>query len=248
MGPWWPFMQASSLPLAASKVYTHMSAPPATKRLLSTGLSVAVSMSISRLCCARTSYRSASMIVTCLPEAVVRVLVPSFNSMSMMLPVSFTSFTHEPPPLRSHTRITPSSAPVMMWPPSMDHSSLRTATPCLMMVGSALGLPRSKMRIILSLPPVASRAPSALKSTLLTMWLWSKAWSSAPLMASHSLAEKSALPVAHCVAVRFSFADHTAPLCPSNVPIQSPVDADRSMGSLSTQPDTKKTPSGVSGL
>ena len=40
-------------------------------------------------------------------------------------------------------------------------------------------------------------------------------------------------PVATCVADLFNFADHTAPLCPSKVPIQSPVSPSRSIGFLS---------------
>lgn len=99
-----------------------------------------------------------------------------------------------------------------------------------------------------------------------TWWSWS------PESASQILAEKSAAPVAARKAGLSSFADHTAPLCPSNVPTQSPVSPRRSIGLLSrhayevavvstrtstkmrTQhvphpqddlPDIKKTPSGV---
>ena len=43
-------------------------------------------------------------------------------------------------------------------------------------------------------------------------------------------AEKSAAPVAALVASLFSVAPHTAPLCPSNVPIQSPVSPCLSIG------------------
>ena len=45
-----------------------------------------------------------------------------------------------------------------------------------------------------------------------------------------SYAEKSAAPVAAFVASLLRVAPHTAPLCPSNVPIQSPVSPCRSIG------------------
>ena len=45
-----------------------------------------------------------------------------------------------------------------------------------------------------------------------------------------SYAVKSAAPVAACVASLFKVALHTAPLCPSKVPIQSPVSPCRNIG------------------
>jgi len=72
--------------------------------------------------------------------------------------------------------------------------------------------------------------------------------SSAPDTASHSLAVKSAAPVAASVAFSSSRAAHTAPLCPANVPIQSPVSPRRSMGHLSWHAETRKTPSAVGRL
>lgn len=48
-------------------------------------------------------------------------------------------------------------------------------------------------------------------------------------------AEKSAAPVAAFVASWFKVALHTAPLCPSKVPIQSPVSPCRNMGFPSNQ-------------
>lgn len=94
-------------------------------------------------------------------------------------------------------------------------------------------------------------------STARTMWRWSRDNKLSPLVASHTRAEKSAdpettnmkpqnlariihQPVAARVASRFSFADQTAPLWPSKVPIQSPELASRSIGSLSRQALTKK--------
>lgn len=59
---------------------------------------------------------------------------------------------------------------------------------------------------------------------------------------------KSPDPVRAKVASLFSLALQTAPLCPLNVPIQSPVSPLRSIGSLSWQALIKKTPSGVTGL
>ena len=64
----------------------------------------------------------------------------------------------------------------------------------------------------------------------MTMCLCSNLYSSSPVMAFHSRAEKSALAVAACVAGAFRVAPHTHPLCPSNVPIQSPVSPLRIMG------------------
>lgn len=46
---------------------------------------------------------------------------------------------------------------------------------------------------------------------------------------------KSAAPVAACVAAVLRATPHTAPLCPSNVPIQSPVSPCRSIGFPSEQ-------------
>ena len=77
------------------------------------------------------------------------------------------------------------------------------------------------------------------------MCLWLNVASSSPETASHSLAEKSAEPVAASSAELSSFADQTAPLCPAYVPIQSPLSPRRSIGSLSWQPEMRKTPSGV---
>ena len=47
---------------------------------------------------------------------------------------------------------------------------------------------------------------------------------------NESYAEKSAAPVAAFVASLLRVAPQTAPLCPSNVPIQSPVSPCRSIG------------------
>ena len=86
------------------------------------------------------------------------------------------------------------------------------------------------MRSSFSDPPVSSRWQSPEKHTDLTMCLCSNLYSSSPVMAFHSRAEKSALAVAACVAGAFRVAPHTHPLCPSNVPIQSPVSPLRIMG------------------
>ena len=62
------------------------------------------------------------------------------------------------------------------------------------------------------------------------MCLCAKLNTSSPDTASHTRAEKSADAVATCVAGVFRHALHTAPLWPSNVPIQSPVSPFRSIG------------------
>jgi hypothetical protein len=62
------------------------------------------------------------------------------------------------------------------------------------------------------------------------MCLCAKLNTSSPDTASHTRAEKSADAVAACVAGVFRHALHTAPLWPSNVPIQSPVSPLRSIG------------------
>ena len=61
------------------------------------------------------------------------------------------------------------------------------------------------------------------------------------------MAVKSADPVAARVAGAFRQALHTAPLCPSNVPIQSPVVPLRSMGLPSLLALTMNRPSLVTG-
>jgi hypothetical protein len=68
------------------------------------------------------------------------------------------------------------------------------------------------------------------------------------VIAFHRRAEKSALAVAPCVAGAFSVAPHTHPLCPSNVPIQSPVSPFRSIGWPSLLLEIKNTPSSVTSL
>ena len=60
------------------------------------------------------------------------------------------------------------------------------------------------------------------------------------MTASQTLALKSPEPVAHNLASEHSFALQTAPLCPANVPIQSPVVASLSMGWPSKQALTRK--------
>merc|ERR1719228_1931507 len=97
------------------------------------------------------------------------------------------------------------------------------------------GCSRSKIRSTLSLLAVANAALSLLKLTDLTMCLCWRVSSSSPLRASHSLAEKSAAPVAALVASLFTSTPHTAPLWPSNVPIQSPVSPCLNMGFPSLQ-------------
>ena len=81
-----------------------------------------------------------------------------------------------------------------------------------------------------------------------TMCLCAKLKSSSPLIASHTRAEKSADAVAACVAGALRHADHTAPLWPSKVPIQSPVSPLRSMGLPSFEAEIRNTPSSVAVL
>merc|ERR1719361_2666588 len=94
--------------------------------------------------------------------------------------------------------------------------------PSNLMIGS-LGCSRSNILKTLSLLPVARAALSLLKLTLLTMCLCWRVSSSSPDRASHTFAEKSAAPVAALLASLLMSTPHTAPLWPSNVPIQSPV-------------------------
>ncbi len=84
---------------------------------------------------------------------------------------------------------------------------------------------------------------TGLNSTVRTTRLCSNVCMQSPLMAFQSLAVESADPVAARVAPPLSFADHTAPVCPSKVPIQSPVTPSRSMGNLSWDAERKKRPS-----
>uniref|UniRef100_A0A6B0UE51 Putative secreted protein n=1 Tax=Ixodes ricinus TaxID=34613 RepID=A0A6B0UE51_IXORI len=95
----------------------------------------------------------------------------------------------------------------------------------------------SKTLIVLSLLPVRSLTPSASKSTHRTMWGWVKVCSSSPATAFHSFAVKSAAPVAALEASLLSATPHTAPLWPTNVPIQSPVSPCLSIGLPSLQAD-----------
>lgn len=72
------------------------------------------------------------------------------------------------------------------------------------------------------------------KSTDLTTCLCLNSWSSLPVVAHHSLTVKSPLAVAAKVRVCAStLADQTAPLCPTNDPIQSPVSPFLTCGNLS---------------
>ena len=104
----------------------------------------------------------------------------------------------------------------------------------------------SKMRSFASLPPVRSCRESDDQSAARTMCLCLNSSSSSPVSASHTLAEKSPETVAHLVASGLSAAPHTAPLCPSKVPIQSPVSPDRIIAVLSWHAESRKTPSSVS--
>ena len=116
------------------------------------------------------------------------------------------------------------------------------------MRGSLSGWLMSNIRSFDSFPPVTSVELSADQSAQRTMCRCLNSQSSSPEMASHTLAEKSAEHVAACVAGLLSAAPHTAPLCPSKVPIQSPVSAARSCAVLSWQAEMRKTPSSVGSL
>ena len=135
-------------------------------------------------------------------------------------------------------------------PASGDHKALRTLSGWRYCTGAASGLCRSNIRSSFSWPAVKSLLPaqSREKSTVLTTCLWAHVYRSAPVIASHNFTEKSAEAVAAFVAGKFSFADHTAPLWPANVPIQSPVSPLRSIGFLSRQALMRKMPSGVGAL
>ena len=88
--------------------------------------------------------------------------------------------------------------------------------------------------------------PHWLKHTVFTMCLCANVCKQSPVIALNNFALKSALAVAQCVAGTFKVASQHAPLCPSNVPIQSPVVASLSIGFPSLLEETRKVPSGVS--
>mmetsp|Transcript_6580 Transcript_6580/g.16898 ORF Transcript_6580/g.16898 Transcript_6580/m.16898 type:complete len:210 (+) Transcript_6580:935-1564(+) len=106
----------------------------------------------------------------------------------------------------------------------------------------------SQHRTTLSLQPVRRRWASPEKSTALTMCGCAYVRNSSPVSAFQVLAEKSAAPVAQRRAALSMVAPHTAPLCPSNVPIQSPVIPFRRMGLPSLHALIRKKPSSVTGL
>jgi hypothetical protein len=68
------------------------------------------------------------------------------------------------------------------------------------------------------------------------------------VIASQTLAEKSAEHVIARFACLLSEAPHTAPLWPWKVPTQSPVSPRRSIAVLSWHAEMRKTPSSVSSL
>lgn len=105
-----------------------------------------------------------------------------------------------------------------------------------------------RLRTFASFPPVMSVVESADQSTQRTICLCLSSSSSSPVSASHTLAEKSPDAVAARVAGMFSAAPQTAPLWPSNVPIQSPVSPERIIAVLSWHAEMRKTPSSVSAL
>ena len=114
--------------------------------------------------------------------------------------------------------------------------------------GSSEGQANSKIRTKPSCPPVAILLESCEKSIDLTMCLWSNLKSSEPVMASHTRAVKSPEAVAASKHVELHLALQTAPLCPANEPIQSPVVAFRSIGVLSWHAEIRKVPSDVLGV
>ena len=105
---------------------------------------------------------------------------------------------------------------------------------------SSSGLLRSKMRTIFSMPPVMTLVRFSEKWHVRTICLCWKRCSSSPVSASHTRAVKSADAVSASSAGLFSFAAHTAPLCPSKVPIQSPVSPFLSIGFPSLLALTRK--------
>mmetsp|Transcript_13900 Transcript_13900/g.38106 ORF Transcript_13900/g.38106 Transcript_13900/m.38106 type:complete len:230 (+) Transcript_13900:216-905(+) len=147
--------------------------------------------------------------------------------------------------LRSHTRSTLSSPPLTSLVPHGRKSALLTPAvwPSISVMDWVLSV--SKILSFLNLPPHMSSLVSGEKSTLLTMWEHWKLCSSSPVSASHSRAVKSADPVAARRAGVSRRADHTAPLCPSKVPIQSPVSPRRIIGLESKHAEIRNKPSGV---
>eukprot|EP00520_Triparma_pacifica_P005670 CAMPEP_0118658792 /NCGR_PEP_ID=MMETSP0785-20121206/14760_1 /TAXON_ID=91992 /ORGANISM="Bolidomonas pacifica, Strain CCMP 1866" /LENGTH=89 /DNA_ID=CAMNT_0006551839 /DNA_START=633 /DNA_END=902 /DNA_ORIENTATION=- len=75
------------------------------------------------------------------------------------------------------------------------------------------------------------------------MCLWVKVVRWEPVMESQRRAEKSPDAVDARLQPRSIFASHTAPLCPTNDPIQSPVSPLLIIGVLSWQALVRKVPS-----
>jgi hypothetical protein len=103
-----------------------------------------------------------------------------------------------------------------------------------------LGFCKSKRRSFFSFPPVITLVASESTATLRTIWPCVNVCKHSPVYVSHTLAEKSALPVtARAASPPLSLALHTAPLWPKNVPTQSPTQS-RSMGLPSLQLDSSR--------
>mmetsp|Transcript_40997 Transcript_40997/g.86157 ORF Transcript_40997/g.86157 Transcript_40997/m.86157 type:complete len:242 (-) Transcript_40997:68-793(-) len=111
---------------------------------------------------------------------------------------------------------------------------------CTNINGSFSGSVISNTLNIPSCPPVANLLESPLQSHVFTTCLCGNTYKLCPLIASHTRTEKSPLAVPANSALGSRRHDHTAPLCPENVPIQSPVVAERSMGILSWHAETRK--------
>ena len=185
--------------------------------------------------------------MTLLPAARVSISPSLVISMPPIWSV-VTKLLISPPVAVSHTRTVLSSLQLTncllsgvyitclippVWPSNLMMGSLGCSRSNILTQQQLIDLMKTKAGnylSILSLLPVARAALSLLKLTLLTICLCWRVSSSSPDRASHTLAEKSAAPVAALLASLLMSTPHTAPLCPSNVPIQSPVSPARNIG------------------
>mmetsp|Transcript_28490 Transcript_28490/g.64509 ORF Transcript_28490/g.64509 Transcript_28490/m.64509 type:complete len:206 (-) Transcript_28490:3-620(-) len=190
-------------------------------------------------------YVCVSQKETSVPAATVSIFW-SRESSTELTPPSKSILLTSASVLTSHTLTLLSSDPVRnVVGCGRKRTTLMVFVCPVTMRGSLSGWLMSNMRSFASFPPVTSVLLSADQSAARTMCRCLSSRSSSPVIASQTLAEKSPEHVATRVAGALSAAPQTAPLCPSKVPIQSPVSPERSIAVLSWQAEMRKTPSSV---
>eukprot|EP01139_Manchomonas_bermudensis_P019633 Amastigsp_a677050_48.p2 type:complete len:239 gc:universal Amastigsp_a677050_48:257-973(+) len=139
------------------------------------------------------------------------------------------------PEVRTSKRRIPRSPPAQstVWSPTQRTMRMPAVSPSPLLSVSAPVVVSKTLSSFLR-PPVATRPPSLVTSTPLTTCSCGRVRTSSPESNDHSLTEKSAEAVATSGARAAFRMHHTAPLWPSNVPIQSPVTPSRTMGLPST--------------